>query len=50
VSAFITDYPAKCTRMICPLSKLDRSPIFRFFHADSHSTQSLMHWHEHYRV
>jgi hypothetical protein len=47
---FITDAPAKRTPMICPLSKLDKFPIFRFFHKDCHSTQSLMPWHEHYKV
>jgi hypothetical protein len=27
--------------MTCPLSKLDKSPIFQFHHMDCHSTQSL---------
>jgi hypothetical protein len=36
--------------MICPPSKSDKSPIFRFFHTDCHSTQSLMHWQGHYRM
>jgi hypothetical protein len=50
VAVFITDAPAKCTPTICPFSKLDKSPIFHFFHMDCHSTQTLMHWHEHCRV
>jgi hypothetical protein len=28
-------------RCVCPLSKSEKSPIFRFFHTDCHSTQSL---------
>jgi hypothetical protein len=46
----VADAPAKCASTICRLSNLDRSPIFRFFHTDSNSTQSIMHWHEHYRM
>jgi hypothetical protein len=48
VAVFITDVPAQRTPSICPLSRLDKSPIFRFFHTDCHLTQSLMHWHKHY--
>jgi hypothetical protein len=36
--------------MICPLSKLGTFPIFQLFLMDCQSTQSLMHWHQHYRV
>jgi hypothetical protein len=50
VAVCITDVPAKLAPKICPLSKSDNSTIFRFFHTDCHSTQSLIHWHEHYRV
>jgi hypothetical protein len=50
VAVFVTDVTAKCAPTIWPLSKLGRSPICRFFHADCHSTQSLMHWQEHYRA
>jgi hypothetical protein len=39
VTVFITDAPAKRSPTICPLSKLGKSPVFRLFHADSHSTQ-----------
>jgi hypothetical protein len=38
VHTFVTDAPSKRTPAICPLSKSDKSPIFRFFHTDSHST------------
>jgi hypothetical protein len=41
VAVFVTHAPA-------PLSKLDKSPIFWFFHINCHSTQSPMHWHKHY--
>jgi hypothetical protein len=47
VAVFVADVPAERATTIWPLSKLDRSPIFRFFHTDRHSTQSLIHWHEH---
>jgi hypothetical protein len=43
VTVFITEAPAKRALTICPLSKLGKSSIFRFFHTDSHSAQSLMH-------
>jgi hypothetical protein len=33
-----------------PLSKYDKSPIFRFIHTDCHSAQTLMNWHEHYGI
>jgi hypothetical protein len=49
-AVFVTDAPAKRVLTTCHLSKSDRSPIFRFFHSDSHSIQSLMHLHEHYRL
>jgi hypothetical protein len=35
-AVFITDAPAKRAQIICLLSKLDKSPIFRFFHTDCH--------------
>jgi hypothetical protein len=38
VAVYIRDAPAKCLPTICPLSKSDKSPIFRFFHTDCHST------------
>jgi hypothetical protein len=44
VAAFVTYAPAKRTPMIWPLSKSE------FFHTDCDSAESLMHWHEHYRV
>jgi hypothetical protein len=50
VAILFTDDPVKCATMICPLSKSDKSPIFGFFHTDRHSSQSLINWHEHYRV
>jgi hypothetical protein len=50
VAVFVTDAPAKRAPTICPLSKSDKSPIFRFFHTECHSTQSLMHLHEYERV
>jgi hypothetical protein len=34
MAVFFTDAPAKRAPTICPLSKSDRSPIFRFFHTD----------------
>jgi hypothetical protein len=37
-------------RLNADLSKSVKSPIFRFFHTDCLLTQSLMEWHEHYRV
>jgi hypothetical protein len=43
VTVFVTDVPAKRAPVIDPLSKSDKSPIFLFFHKDSHSTQPLMH-------
>jgi hypothetical protein len=30
VAVFVTDAPTKCTPMICPLSKSDKSPTFYF--------------------
>jgi hypothetical protein len=50
VGVFITDTPSKHAPSIQPLSKLDKSPIFLFFHTDCGSAQSLMYWYEHYRV
>jgi hypothetical protein len=50
MAVFITDPPAIGAPTICHHWKLENSPIFRFFHTEYHSTQSLMHWHEHYRV
>jgi hypothetical protein len=50
VANFARDAPAKRTPTICHLSKSDKSPIFRFFRTYCHSTQSLMHLHEHYIV
>jgi hypothetical protein len=50
VSVFVRDAPAKCASTIRPLSKSEKAPISLFFHTDFHSTQSLMHWREHYRV
>jgi hypothetical protein len=50
VAVFITDDPTKRAPIICGLLKWDKSPIFRFFHMDSQSTQSLMHWYEHYKL
>jgi hypothetical protein len=38
VGVFVKDPPAKRAPVICPVSKSDKSPIFRFFHTDSHST------------
>jgi hypothetical protein len=35
---FFTDASAKRAPTICPLSKSDKSSIFRFFHMDCHST------------
>jgi hypothetical protein len=50
VAVSVTDAIAKRLPTICPLSKSNKSPIFRTFHTDCHSTQSLMHLHEQYRV
>jgi hypothetical protein len=50
VSDFVTDAPAKCASTIWRFSKSDKSLVFQLFHTDCHSTQSLMHWHEHCRV
>jgi hypothetical protein len=50
VAIFVTDAPAKRAPTICPLSKSVKCPILQLFHMDCHSTQSLMHWYEHYRV
>jgi hypothetical protein len=50
VAVFVTEAPAKHAPMVCPLSKSEKSPIFPFFHMDCHSTQSPMHWNEHYNV
>jgi hypothetical protein len=41
MAVFVTDAPGKCIQTICPLSKLDKSPIFWFFHMNYHSAQSL---------
>jgi hypothetical protein len=49
-TVFVTDTPDKRAPTLCPLSNSGRSPIFRFFHTDCRSTQSLMHLREHYRV
>jgi hypothetical protein len=38
VAVFVTDAPAKHRPKICSLSKLGKSPIFRFFHTDSPNT------------
>jgi hypothetical protein len=43
VAVSVTDAPAKRAPTMCPLSKSNKSPTFRFFHTDCHSTQSLMH-------
>jgi hypothetical protein len=39
VTLFLTDVPAKRAPTICPLSKSDKSPIYRFFHTECHETQ-----------
>jgi hypothetical protein len=36
---FVADAPAKCAPTIFPLPKSEKSPIFRFFHADYQLTQ-----------
>jgi hypothetical protein len=33
----VTDAPSKRAPTICPVSKLDKSPFFQFFHMDCHS-------------
>jgi hypothetical protein len=44
VAVFVADAPSKrALTMMCPVSKSDKSPIFRFFRKGYHSTQSLMH-------
>jgi hypothetical protein len=43
VAVFFTDAPAKCAPMIYTHSKLEKSPIFRYFYTDCHSTQSRMY-------
>jgi hypothetical protein len=43
VTAFNTDATAKRASTMCPVWKSYKSPIFRFYHMDCHSTQSLMH-------
>jgi hypothetical protein len=50
VAFFVTDAPAKCIPLFSLLPNSDKFPIFWFFHTDCHLTQSLIHWHEHYRV
>jgi hypothetical protein len=50
VAVFGIDAAAKHLPTICPVSELDKTPIFQFFHLVCHSTQSVMHLHEHYRV
>jgi hypothetical protein len=50
VAVSITDAPDKRASTICPISKWGKSHIFRFFHADCHSKQSLIHWYEHYGI
>jgi hypothetical protein len=50
VADLVTDAPAERTPRIRPLSKSDKFPIFPHFHTDWHSTQSVMHLYEHYRV
>jgi hypothetical protein len=50
VAVSVTDATAKQASTICPFLKSDKSPVFLFLHTDCHSTQSLMHWHEHYRM
>jgi hypothetical protein len=50
VAISATDAPAKRIPNICPLSKSDRSPISRISHTNCHTTQLLIHWHEHYTV
>jgi hypothetical protein len=49
VAGFMTVAPAKGAPTVCP-SKSDKSAIFRFFHTDSHSTQSLMQSYEDLRT
>jgi hypothetical protein len=43
VAVFVTDAPSKRAPTVCPPSKPDSSHIFRCFHTDCHSSQSLMH-------
>jgi hypothetical protein len=50
VAFFCHTCSSKRVLTICTLSKSNKSPIFGFFQIDCHSAQSLMHWHEHYRV
>jgi hypothetical protein len=50
VVVFVTDAPAERAPTISPHSKSDKYPIFLFFHTHGHPTQSIVHWHEHYRV
>jgi hypothetical protein len=48
-AVFVTDAQGKRAQRSLPPSKSVKSPIFRFFHTDCHSSQSLVHWHEHYK-
>jgi hypothetical protein len=41
MAVFAKDVSVKRAPTICPLSKSDKSFIFRFFHTDCHSSQSL---------
>jgi hypothetical protein len=43
MAVFVTDAPGKRPPTICPLLHSDKAPIFRLFHTDCHSTQSLIH-------
>jgi hypothetical protein len=47
VAVFVTDAPAKHAPT---KPKSDKSPIFRFFNTGYRSIQSVMYWHEHYRM
>ena len=50
VAGLVADVPAKCAPTICPLWKYDKSPILQYFHMSCYRTESVMHWHWHYRA
>jgi hypothetical protein len=50
VTVFVTYAPAELAPMMWLLPQSDKLSIFQFFLTDCYSTQSLTHWHEHYRV
>ena len=50
VAVLFTDTTTKRATTICPIWICDKFPISLYFHANCHSTQSVMHWRKRHKA